>query len=308
MLYLVSRLVQAGARITEHPLKRLIGSGSGRCLVWLRAEWSQWGLGLSAEPQALSVLVWGRFIIWLEHPLVSDSTQIVLLPLETLVWSVWCFLAQKCWSNVGQASSFPPARGYRGFVRGCWNLSLGAWWLELLWRAVEGSGSTTNPAFSFHSLFRYFHWHRSDNRCKSIQRSIWEVAGWVEGFLAENVSVTLLIKMLLSSQAPSTCITSLKETLVSKHMGVSLGSAEVTCLDTERYGRCVKPVRMAGSPAASRVCFWGSNRAVIFVVLSKRKTLLGMETHSLQNYENHWFPSIRDFFLKLHVIVLSLYF
>lgn len=55
----------------------------------------------------------------------------------------------------------------------------------------------------------------------------------MEGSLAENVPVTPLIKMLLSSHAPSTCIMSLEETLVSKHMGVSLGSGEVTCLDAE---------------------------------------------------------------------------
>lgn len=36
--------------------------------------------------------------------------------------------------------------------------------------------------------------------------------------------MTLLIKMLLSSPAVFACIMSLKETLASKHMGISLGS------------------------------------------------------------------------------------
>lgn len=45
----------------------------------------------------------------------------------------------------------------------------------------------------------------------------------MEDFLVGNVSVTLLIKMLLSSPALFACITSLKETLASKHMGIRLG-------------------------------------------------------------------------------------
>lgn len=55
----------------------------------------------------------------------------------------------------------------------------------------------------------------------------------MEGFLAENVSVTLLIKMLLSSHALFACVMSLKETLASKHMGIIMVSEEVTCIDTE---------------------------------------------------------------------------
>lgn len=77
----------------------------------------------------------------------------------------------------------------------------------------------------------------------------------MEGFLAENVSVTPLIKMLLSSRALFACIMSLKETSASKHMGISMESEEVTCIDTELYGRCLKPVGMTDLLAAGRIYF-----------------------------------------------------
>lgn len=55
----------------------------------------------------------------------------------------------------------------------------------------------------------------------------------MEDFLVGTVSVTLLIKMLLSSPALFACITSLKETLASKHMGISLGSKRL-CVSIQK--------------------------------------------------------------------------
>lgn len=54
----------------------------------------------------------------------------------------------------------------------------------------------------------------------------------MEDLLVENMSVTLLIKMLLSSPALFACITSLKETLASKHIGISLGRKKL-CISVQ---------------------------------------------------------------------------
>lgn len=76
-----------------------------------------------------------------------------------------------------------------------------------------------------------------------------------------------------------------------------MGNQEVTCIDTDWYRCSLKPMGMADLLAASRICFWGSNRVMSFVVLRKMKTL------SLQDYGNHYFQICCDF-LKLYVSFL----
>lgn len=87
----------------------------------------------------------------------------------------------------------------------------------------------------------------------------------------------------------------MKETLASKHMDISMGNQEVTCIDTDWYGCGLKPMEMADLLAASRICFWGSNRVMNFVVFSKMKTL------SLQDYGNHYFQIFLLFFFVIFI-------
>lgn len=223
---------------------------------------------LSLRPR--SVLVLGRFIIWLEHLLVTGHTLIVLLSLRRHLFDQSNVFLPRALTGAEtvlvRLHNFHAARDSLGFVRSCSNLSLRAWQLGVALTRSWRFWWHHKSYILLHTPFRYFCWHRSDDRCKSIYRSIWEISGSLEGFLTENVSVTLLIKMLLSSYALFACIMSLKEILASKHMGISMGKGYMyQCRMMWKIFKASGDDKFAGCNRSSRIYFWGSNRIVIFV-------------------------------------------
>lgn len=125
---------------------------------------------LSLRPP--SVLVLGRFTIWLEHPLVTGHTLIVLLSLWRHLFHQSNVLLPRVLTGAEtvlvRLHNCHAARGSLGFVRSCRNLSLGAWQLGVaLTRSWRFWWHHKSYIF-LHTPFRYFCWHRSDDRCKSI--------------------------------------------------------------------------------------------------------------------------------------------